>query len=102
MRGEVLDLIRISRTEMGAYLCIARNGVQPAVSKRIILNVDCKYHMHVGIIYLSFSAYFIEKLYGIFFGFLNLNKIFSLEKEVKNVNLARDFFKVDGTAVAEF
>ena len=42
VRGEVLDLIRISRTEMGAYLCIARNGVQPAVSKRIILNVDCK------------------------------------------------------------
>lgn len=40
VRGEVLDLIRISRTEMGAYLCIARNGVQPAVSKRIILNVD--------------------------------------------------------------
>ena len=43
VRGEVLDLIRISRTEMGAYLCIARNGVQPAVSKRIILNVDCKW-----------------------------------------------------------
>ena len=29
---------------MGAYLCIARNGVQPAASKRIILNVDCKYN----------------------------------------------------------
>ena len=43
VHGEVLDLIRISRTEMGAYLCIARNGVQPAVSKRIILNVDCKF-----------------------------------------------------------
>ena len=42
VRGEVLDLIRISRTEMGAYLCIANNSVQPAVSKRIILNVDCK------------------------------------------------------------
>jgi len=40
VRGEVLDLIRISRTEMGAYLCIANNSVQPAVSKRIILNVD--------------------------------------------------------------
>ena len=45
VRGEVLDLIRISRTEMGAYLCIARNGVQPAVSKRIILNVDCKQNL---------------------------------------------------------
>ena len=50
VHGEVLDLIRISRTEMGAYLCIARNGVSPAVSKRIILNVDCKYIKILGLI----------------------------------------------------
>ena len=42
VRGEVLDLIRISRTEMGAYLCIAQNGVPPSISKRIILTVECK------------------------------------------------------------
>ena len=57
VHGEVLDLIRISRTEMGAYLCIARNGVQPAVSKRIILNVDCKsppLHNRVSQLKLSF------------------------------------------------
>ena len=41
-QGEVLDLIRISRTEMGAYLCIASNGVPPSISKRIILTVECK------------------------------------------------------------
>ena len=41
--GEVLDLIRISRTEMGAYLCIAQNGVPPSVSKRIILTVECEF-----------------------------------------------------------
>ena len=40
--GEQLDLIRVSRTEMGAYLCIAQNGVPPSISKRIILNVECK------------------------------------------------------------
>lgn len=28
---------------MGAYLCIASNDVPPAVSKRIILNINCKY-----------------------------------------------------------
>lgn len=28
---------------MGAYLCIASNGVPPSVSKRIILDVECKY-----------------------------------------------------------
>ena len=42
VHGEVLDLIRISRTEMGAYLCIAQNGVPPSISKRIILTVECE------------------------------------------------------------
>lgn len=28
---------------MGAYLCIATNGVPPSVSKRIILDVECEY-----------------------------------------------------------
>ncbi|MPC76060.1 hypothetical protein E2C01_070461 [Portunus trituberculatus] len=28
---------------MGAYLCIASNGVPPSVSKRITLDVECKY-----------------------------------------------------------
>ncbi|KAK9758954.1 Immunoglobulin V-set domain [Popillia japonica] len=38
--GEQLNLTRISRTEMGAYLCIATNGVPPSVSKRIIVDVE--------------------------------------------------------------
>ncbi|XP_072157671.1 lachesin isoform X3 [Bemisia tabaci] len=37
--GETLNLTKISRSEMGAYFCIAANGVQPTVSKRIIVNV---------------------------------------------------------------
>lgn len=40
--GETLELTKISRLEMGAYLCIASNGVPPSVSKRIKLSVDCK------------------------------------------------------------
>ncbi len=28
---------------MGAYLCIAQNGVPPSISKRIILTVECEY-----------------------------------------------------------
>lgn len=40
--GEVLPLSKVSRNEMGAYLCIATNGVPPSVSKRIILDVECK------------------------------------------------------------
>lgn len=40
--GDVLPLTKVSRNEMGAYLCIATNGVPPSVSKRIILDVECK------------------------------------------------------------
>lgn len=41
--GEALELTRISRLDMGAYLCIATNGVPPSVSKRIKVSVDCEY-----------------------------------------------------------
>ncbi|XP_018019334.2 neurotrimin [Hyalella azteca] len=38
--GSELRLSRVSRTDMAAYLCIARNGVPPIVSKRIKVSVD--------------------------------------------------------------
>ncbi|PRD36616.1 UNVERIFIED_CONTAM: Protein CEPU-1 [Trichonephila clavipes] len=38
VEGEFLKLTRTSRLSMGAYLCIASNGVRPSVSKRIMLN----------------------------------------------------------------
>ncbi|KAG7210533.1 hypothetical protein KM043_012053 [Ampulex compressa] len=38
-QGEELNLTKISRNEMGVYLCIASNGIPPAVSKRILINV---------------------------------------------------------------
>lgn len=41
--GVSLELTRISRLDMGAYLCIATNGVPPSVSKRIKVSVDCEY-----------------------------------------------------------
>ncbi|KAI5709384.1 hypothetical protein M8J76_016817 [Diaphorina citri] len=33
-------MTRISRLDMGAYLCIASNNVPPTVSKRIKVSVD--------------------------------------------------------------
>ncbi|KAM3967576.1 protein amalgam [Aphomia sociella] len=39
---EVLTLTKISRSDMGAYLCIASNGIPPSVSKRIQIKV----HFH--------------------------------------------------------
>ncbi|XP_064102303.1 lachesin-like [Macrobrachium nipponense] len=38
--GAHLPLNKISRMDMAAYLCIARNGVPPIVSKRIQVSVD--------------------------------------------------------------
>ncbi|XP_015431804.1 PREDICTED: lachesin-like [Dufourea novaeangliae] len=39
-KGETLEIARISRVDMGAYLCIASNGVPPTVSKQIKVSVD--------------------------------------------------------------
>ncbi|CAG9796683.1 unnamed protein product [Diatraea saccharalis] len=36
---ETLILTKISRSDMGAYLCIASNGVPPSISKRIQIKV---------------------------------------------------------------
>lgn len=43
LSGERLELTRVDRRQMGAYLCIARNEVPPAVSKRVNLKVNCEY-----------------------------------------------------------
>ncbi|XP_012265859.1 lachesin-like isoform X2 [Athalia rosae] len=45
--GEILKLAKVSRAEMGAYLCIASNGVPPTVSKRVIINVHFPPVIHV-------------------------------------------------------
>ncbi|KAG1687906.1 Lachesin [Nymphon striatum] len=42
IEGEYLNLTRVTREHMGAYLCIAYNGVPPSVSKRIVLKVHFK------------------------------------------------------------
>lgn len=41
--GSTLFFWKVDRRQMGAYLCIASNDVPPAVSKRIILSVNCTY-----------------------------------------------------------
>lgn len=41
--GESLYLPKVTRNEMGTYLCIASNGIPPAVSQRVQLTVNCEY-----------------------------------------------------------
>ncbi|XP_047736326.1 igLON family member 5-like [Hyalella azteca] len=38
--GEVLNMVKVSRLDMGAFLCVASNGIQPSVSKRTQLKVQ--------------------------------------------------------------
>lgn len=47
--AETLEISRISRLDMGAYLCIAQNSVPPSVSKRIKVSVDCEYMIHLAL-----------------------------------------------------
>ncbi|XP_076361813.1 lachesin-like [Tachypleus tridentatus] len=37
--GMELSITKVSRLHMGAFLCVASNGVQPSISKRILLQV---------------------------------------------------------------
>ncbi|KAH8400326.1 hypothetical protein KR215_010448 [Drosophila sulfurigaster] len=45
VEGEMLTLSKVTRSEMGAYMCIASNGVPPTVSKRMKLQVHCEYKL---------------------------------------------------------
>ncbi|XP_071449756.1 lachesin-like isoform X2 [Hetaerina americana] len=38
--GEMITVTKVSRLHMGAYLCIASNGVPPSISKRVLLRVQ--------------------------------------------------------------
>ena len=40
--GETLFLEKVSRLNMGAFLCVASNGIRPSISQRVQLKVQCK------------------------------------------------------------
>lgn len=45
MEGASITIPRVNRLQMGAYLCIASNGVPPTVSKRVMLIVHCTFRL---------------------------------------------------------
>ena len=46
VESAVLQLNKISRLQMGEYLCVASNGVMPSASKKFRVSVQCKPHSH--------------------------------------------------------
>ncbi len=45
--GNSLTIDSVSRKHIGAYFCIASNGVPPSISKRIELRVQCRILIHL-------------------------------------------------------
>lgn len=41
VESPTITIPKVSRHHMGAYLCIASNGVPPTVSKRVMVIVNC-------------------------------------------------------------
>jgi hypothetical protein len=66
--GPVFNITKVNRLHMGAYLCVATNGVQPAVSKRIMLTVHCKFLSTFPTLttrqYLTFVTYDLDVLFS--------------------------------------
>ena len=64
---------------MGVIFCIANNMVPPAVAKRIMLNVNCKYYILgtlISVVSLKVTATLTEWLLSIgklYNGIVNLN-----------------------------
>lgn len=52
INGSSFSISRVDRLNMGAYLCIASNGIPPTVSKRVMLIVHCKYFEQIHLIYI--------------------------------------------------
>lgn len=50
--GELLNFTSVTRFHMGAYLCIASNGVPPSVSRRIVLSITRKSPPFKSVLYL--------------------------------------------------
>ena len=48
VEGNELKLQRLTRSDFGAYLCIAVNGIPPVVSKRIMLNIGVPPDIIIG------------------------------------------------------
>ncbi|EEC19410.1 neurotrimin, putative, partial [Ixodes scapularis] len=48
VEGEFLNISQVNREDMGAYLCIAKNGVPPSVSQRILLQVNFRPKIRVS------------------------------------------------------
>ena len=50
LEGASLRLEKISRLNMGDYLCVASNGIPPSASNRFSIKVQCKSHHCLGLL----------------------------------------------------
>ena len=74
-KGALLMMRKVQRSQMGAYRCIASNDVPPAVSKRVILNVNCK-NLPTSSCYIAYNFCKFLPSYDIYFTTLQVIKTF--------------------------
>lgn len=60
--GSIFSIARVDRLNMGAYLCIASNGIPPTVSKRIMLIVHCKCILLLFLLIMNFKWTQLSKI----------------------------------------
>uniref|UniRef100_A0A1B0EWS2 Uncharacterized protein n=1 Tax=Phlebotomus papatasi TaxID=29031 RepID=A0A1B0EWS2_PHLPP len=71
--GPSLMIPRVNRHHMGAYLCIASNGIPPTVSKRIMVIVNCEYNDEENF-QMNFPPF--EQIFSSFISLRNPTKCF--------------------------
>lgn len=82
VESPTITIPRVSRHHMGAYLCIASNGIPPTVSKRIMVIVNCKFFEN-----FILNIIFFQQTFNINHDCKKENKIinlYNLKKGYKN------------------
>lgn len=50
MKGDTLELNNVHRTDMGKYLCIAKNNVPPSISKEFNVQIHCEFRVKINVL----------------------------------------------------
>ena len=75
VESAVLQLNKISRLQMGEYLCVASNGVMPSASKKFRVSVQCKPPPVTTARMIDFKLFIFKFIY--FLGFSRVIKVTS-------------------------
>ena len=90
--GEQLVLNHVTRNQSGVYLCIASNGVPPAISRRLILQVNCMLNFFIFFLLIvwNLTKLLVEQKNLILFFLFLVAPIVSVPKHIIQVEINQD------------